>query len=192
MPTAGKSKLAENLSRHLNLPWISTDQIGIVMRAVADKEKHPALFTWENYDGFSYLNKYTADEIVGNEFASGEAVWPGVKKLIQEGDALTDGLIIEGVGILPHLVARDFSDANNVRAVFIGDHDAERVREVVFTRNFAGDEASAHPDELKEKEIKWVLRYGEKLKAQVLKHQMPWIEVEKNEHDLARVLTALG
>ncbi len=68
MPTAGKSTLAENLSKHLNLPWISTDQIGIMMRAVATREKYPTLFTWEDYDGFEYLNKYTADEIADNEF----------------------------------------------------------------------------------------------------------------------------
>jgi 2-phosphoglycerate kinase len=192
MPTAGKSTLAENLSKHLNLPWISSDQIGQVMRGVASKEQYPTLFTWENYDGFQYLNKYTADEIANNEFAKGEAVWPGVRKLIKEDYTWNDGFIIEGDDILPHLVAQDFSSSSNVKAVFIGDHDDKRVRDVVFNRNFSLDAASAYPDDVKEKEIAWILNYGEKLKSQAIKYEMPWVEVEKNEDDLTKVLAELG
>ena len=192
MPTAGKSTMAERLSRHLKLPWISTDQIGIILRAVATRETYPKLFTWEDYDGFQYLNEYTADEIADNEFANGAAVWLGVRKLIKDDYTCNNGIVIEGCGILPRLVARDFSDASNVKSVFIGDHDIERVRTVVFTRNFVGDDASAYPDSVKEKEVAWVLNYGEKLKSQALTYKMPWVEVEKNEHDLAKVLTALG
>jgi 2-phosphoglycerate kinase len=191
MPTAGKSTIAENLSRHLNLPWISTDQIGQIMRAVATREKHPKLFTWEDYDGFQYLNNYTADEIADNEFAKAEAVWPGIRKLIKEDYTWNNGFIIEGCDIQPHLVAQDFNDASNVKPVFIGDHDIERVRNVVFTRNFVWDDASAYPDAVKEKEVEWVLNFSEKLKNQVLKYKMPWVEIEKNEQDLVKVLTAL-
>jgi 2-phosphoglycerate kinase len=192
MPTAGKSTVAESLSKHLNLPWISTDQIGMIMRAVASREKHPGLFTWEDYGGFGYLNQFTADEIVDNEFAKSEAVWLGVRKLINQDYAWNNGFIIEGDDILPHLVAQDFSDSSNIKTVFIGDLDIDRVRNVVFARNFAGKDASAYPDDFKEKEVEWILNFRKKLKSQVLKYKMPWVEVEKNEHDLTKVLTALG
>jgi 2-phosphoglycerate kinase len=192
MPTAGKSTMAENLSRHLTLPWISTDQIGIIMREVATREKYPKLFTWEDYNGVQYLNEFTADEIADREFAKGEAVWLGVRKLIKEDAFWNNGFIIEGDDILPHLLAQDFPDSSNIKAVFIGDRDIERIRNVVFTRKFLGDDADAYPDYVKEKEVEWVLNFNEKLKSQVLKYQMPWVEVEKNEHDLTKVLIALG
>jgi hypothetical protein len=115
-----------------------------------------------------YLNRFTADEIADNEFAKGEAVWLGVRKLIKEDYAWNNGFIVEGDDILPHLVAQDFSDSSNLKAIFIGDHDVERVRNVVFTRNFVGDDASAYSDDVKEKEVEWVLNYGEKLKSQAL------------------------
>jgi 2-phosphoglycerate kinase len=188
MPTAGKSTLAEKLSKHLNLPWISTDQIGIIMRGVATREKYPNLFTWEDYDGFGYLNKFTADEIADNEFAKGEAVWTGVRKLIKEDYAWNNGFIIEGDDILPHLVTQDFSDSSNIKAVFIGDHDIERVRDVVFTRNFAGDDASAYPDSVKDKEVEWVLKFSQKLKIEVEKYGYTWVDIEKNVSDLDKVL----
>jgi len=192
MPTAGKSTIAENLSKHLNLPWISTDQIGIIMRAVATKEKHPKLFTWEDYEGVQFLNKFTADEIADNEFANGDANWLGVRKLIKEDYTWNDGFIIEGTHILPHLVAQDFSDSSNIKAVFLGDHDIERVRRVVSTRNVLVFNTAAYTDSLQEKDIEWALNFSEKLKSQVLKYKMPWVEVEKNENDLTKVLTALG
>lgn len=192
MPTAGKSTLAENLSKHLNLPWISTDQIGIIMRSVASKEQHPALFTWEDYNGVQFLNELSADEIADNEFANGEANWLGIRKLIKEDDSWSDGFIIEGAHVLPHLVAQDFSDSSNVKAVFIGDHDIERIRNVVFTRNAQWFNTPDYTDSLKEKDIEWALKFSEKLKSESEKHGFTWIEVEKNEHDLAKVLTAIG
>lgn len=191
MPTAGKSTIAENLSKHLNLPWISTDQIGAILRGVATREKHPELFTWEDYNGVQFLNEYTADEIADREFAKSEAVWLGVRKLIKEGDSWGNGFIVEGSDILPHLVAQDFSDSDNVNVVFIGDHDIERVRKVISTRNALWFDTPDYTDSLKEKDIEWVLNFSKKLRRQVLKHKMPWVEVEKNENDLTKVLTAL-
>lgn len=191
MPTAGKSTIAKSLSKHLNLPWISTDQIGTIMRAVASKEKYPKLFTWDDYNGVQFLNDLTADEIADNEFANGEANWLGVRKLIKEDYTWNDGFIIEGTHILPHLVAKDFSDSSNVKAVFIGDHDVERVRRVVSTRNVLVFNTAAYTDSLQEKDIEWVLNFSKKLKSQTLKYKMPWVEVEKNEHDLVKVLSAL-
>jgi 2-phosphoglycerate kinase len=182
MPTAGKSTLAENLSIHLNLPWISTDQVGQIMRGVANREQYPALFTWEDYSRAKSLDELTADEIADNEFANGEANWLGVRKLIKEDYSWNDGFIIEGTHILPHLVAQDFADSSNVNAIFIGDHDAERIRNVVLIRDVPWD---------KEKEVEWVLKFSEKLKTEVEKHGFAWVEIEKNNNDLQKVLKAL-
>ena len=192
MPAAGKSTVAENLSKQLNLPWISTDQIGQIMREVATREMHPELFTWEDYDVMNYLNEYSADQIADNEFAKAESVWPGVRKFVKDDYTWHNGFIIEGDDILPHLVARDFPESKNVKAVFIGDHDIDRVRNVVFTRNFEGKNANVYADSLKEKEVEWVLNFSKKLKEQVLKLGFPWVEVNKNDRDLEIVLDALG
>ena len=192
MPTAGKSTIALRLSNHLGLPWISTDQIGTVMRAVAPRASHPDLFTWHDRDDFKYLDEATGDEIADDEFAKGAAVWPGVRKLIDEDHTWPDGFIIEGDDVLPHLVSRDLSDAPDVTAIFIGDSDIEHVRRVVFARNFAGDDARGSPEEVKEREVRWIVAYGERLKTEARDHRMPWVEVQKDERDLARVLAALG
>jgi hypothetical protein len=48
-----------------------------------------------------------------------------------------------------------------------------------------------YTDSLQEKDIEWALNFSKKLKSQVLKYKMPWVEVEKNAQDVAKVLTAL-
>jgi len=181
MPAAGKSTVAERLSHHLKLPWISTDAIGHIMRAIANRDEHPALFTWDAYEAGESWRQLTAEQIADNEFTKAEAVWPGVRQLIQQDFVWNDGFIVEGDDILPHLVARDVSPSV-ARTVFLGDRDPARVREVAAARQpFWGDD----------KEVEWVLNYGEKLKAQVDQHSFSWVEVEKSEADLARVLAAL-
>lgn len=185
MPTAGKSTLAENLSSHLNLPWFSTDQIGIIMQSVATRETHPELLRWDDYSNDPSIGDLTAEEIADNEFAKAGAVWPGLRKLIQHDYTWNDGAVFEGVDILPHLVAQDFRDSDVVRPVFVGDHDPGRVRATVLDRDAYSlwDEA---------KEVEWVLKFSEKLRSEVDRYGFPWVDLEKNDRDLVKVLGALG
>ena len=182
--------MAENLSKHLSLPWISTDQIGLIMRAIAARESYPSLFTWEEY-GARYLDELSAEEIAAREMAKAEVNWLGVRKLIREDFTWNKGFIIEGDDILPHLVARDFPASSGLKALFIGDHHPERILGVVRARAAARDETSAAPDSWLARELAWVLNFGEKLKSEAAQYGFPWVAVEKNEHDLAKLLLAL-
>jgi len=184
-PAAGKTTIAKRLSKHLDLPWISSDQVGTIMRSVATREDHPELFTWDDYGGLDYLLRLTSEQIADNEFVKAEAVWAGVAALIKTDYVLDEGFIVEGDDILPHLVDRDFPESAEVSAVFLGDHDADRVRRVVTARLGAtGD--------LAEKEVEWILTFGERVQAEALVHEMPWTDVEKSDDDLPKVLSALG
>ncbi len=157
----------------------------MLMRVVAARGEQPELFTWEDYSGLEYLDRLTSDQIAENEFAKAEAVWPGVAALIRDDYTWNDGFIVEGDDILPRLVARDFAESDEVKAVFLGDHDAERVRAVVAARHGS---AGAPAD----KEVEWILAFGERVKAEAAAHQMPWVDVSKDEGDLDKVLAALG
>lgn len=92
---------------------------------------------------------------------------------------------------MPHLVAQDFKDNENVKAVFLVDEDADRARNVVFTRGLWG-EAHSYSDDVKEKEVEWVLNFSHRLKAEAEQHGYPWIEVEKKDTDLDVALQALN
>lgn len=188
-PTTGKSTVARLVAKHLNIPWISTDQIREVMQAVADRKTFPKLFNPEGYNAERFLTEFSAEQIAQMEMDQGDLVWIGVKKVIEQ-NTWEDGFVIEGVNILPHLVAKDFGGNADVKAVFLVDEDADRMREVVFTRGL-WDDAHTYSDSVKEKEVEWASLFSHKLKAEVEKYGYPWIEVKKNENDLQAVLKVL-
>jgi len=76
----GKTELAKQLSAHLSIPWISTDQIRTIRDIrESDENKQAAL------------------------------VWEGVSALIHAPHPWEGG-VIEGIAILPEFVARDCKD----------------------------------------------------------------------------------
>jgi len=190
-PTTGKSTLASLMSERLSLPWISTDQIRELMKAVVDRDKFPKLFDTEGYDARRFLTEFSAEEIADMQMEQGEATWVGIRKFIEDDYNWGKGSIIEGVNILPHLVARDFKDKKEIKAIFLVDEDADRMKEVIYTRGL-WDDAETYPDDLKEKEVEWATLFSHKLKLEVEKYGFPYIEVQKNEDDLERVLKILN
>ncbi|HAU65782.1 MAG: hypothetical protein UT30_C0010G0002 [Candidatus Uhrbacteria bacterium GW2011_GWF2_39_13] len=187
-PTTGKSTMAALIAKHLNLPWISTDQIRETMRLVARREDHPKLFNPEGYDAQKFLTEFSASQIADMKLEQGEAVWPGIKKFIEDDYTWKEGFIIEGVNILPHLVAKDFADNKKIRVIFLVDEDTDRIKDVVYNRGL-WDEAREYSDDLKPKEIEWVLDFSYKLKVEAEKYGYPIVKVQKKSDDLRAVLS---
>lgn len=190
-PTTGKSTIAKALAQHFNLPWISTDQIRNTMRVTASRESHPNLFNPEGYNAERFLTEFSAEQIVAMELAQGEAAWAGIKAFIEEDYTWDDGFVIEGVNILPHLVAKDFSQDDDISAVFVVDHDIERMRKVIYERGL-WDDADKYPDSLKEKEVEWVTLFNQRLEDEAKRHDYPLIEVHKNSDDVNRIISVLS
>jgi 2-phosphoglycerate kinase len=193
-PTVGKSTIAAALAAHLDLPWISTDQIRDIMRTVADRRTHPKLFNPElhgpeGHGAENLFDAFTARQLVEIEVGQGEAAWTGIKALIERDYTWPQGFVVEGVNLLPHLIARDFTAAD-VRSVFVTEARPERMRAVIFTRGI-WDEAGRYPDSVKDKEFAWVLAYDAWLKDQARRHGFPVVALEKDDKDLGRILEAL-
>lgn len=190
-PTVGKSTIAAALAAHLNRPWISTDQIRDIMRSIADRRAHPTLFNPEGHGADNLFDAFSAEQLVEIEVGQGEAAWTGIKALIERDYTWPQGFVVEGVNLLPHLIARDFAGAAEVRTVFVTDAKSERMRDVIFTRGI-WDEAGRYPDSVKDKEFAWVMAYDAWLKAQALAHGFPVVALEKDDKDLGRILEALA
>jgi 2-phosphoglycerate kinase len=188
-PTTGKSTVAQALAQQLDLPWLSTDQIRNTMRVVADKDKYPDLFNG-GLDAETFLTSFTASEIVDKEIAQSEAAWLGIKAFIEEDYTWQKGFIIEGVNVLPHLVARDLSDNPNIRAVFLIDRNNERMHKVIYERGLWAN-AGDYPDYVKEMEMEWATLFGERLEEATKEHGFSLIEIHKTDNDAHQVLSAL-
>ena len=189
-PTTGKSTMAHLVAKSLGIPWISTDQIRTIMRVVARRDDFPKLFNPEGYTAERFLTEFSSEQIVQMEFAQAEATWIGIKKVIQEDYTWTDGFVIEGVNLLPHLIANNFRNHKNIKPVFLVDEDADRIRNVIFRRGLY-DHADTYSDDVKEKEVEWVSLFSHKLKKEAEKFGYPLVEVTKNNDDVKTVLKAL-
>lgn len=190
-PTTGKSTIAKSLSKRLNLPYISTDQIRALLRSVASKEQYPELFNSSEFDAERFLTELSAEEIVEMEFRQGEETWAGVRALINDCDyEWKDGCIIEGVGIIPKMVAKDYRDDPHITALFLGDHNISRMRDAIYKRGL-WDDAHKYGDHLKEKEVEWVSLYGSRLEVEAKRHGFPCIEIQKNDDDIKRVMSII-
>lgn len=190
-PTVGKSSLAQALSTELGLPWVSTDQIREVMRSVASKKDYPGLFCFSGYTPETFLTKYTPRQTSDTEYRQCKEIWHGVKAFIDIDYTWPDGFIVEGIGILPHLVKRDFGKQPNIKAIFIGDNDEARMRKVVYERGI-WTHAKDYSEDIKEKEVQWAKIFNQRIKAEATEHKYPWLEIEKNQSDLAKIIKALG
>ena len=190
-PTVGKSTMAGLLSRHLDLPWISTDQTREIMRVMANRDQCPDLYNVEGHDAMSFLTTFSAEEIADMEFRQGVAAWPGNKKLIENDYVWRQGFIVEGVNILPGLIPT-LETSSDIRPVFLIDDSEERMREVIFSRGL-WDNAHKYPDDVKEKEVEWATIFSKRLENSALEHNYPVVKIEKNsEKDLQTVIAALG
>ncbi len=191
-PTTGKTTVARALSKTLDLPFISTDQIRTMLRSVANKNEHPALFNSSEYTAERFLTELTAEQIVDMEFEQGEATWLGVRALIDECYyEWKNGCIIEGVGILPKMVNANYMNDNKVKALFLVDYDTARMKDAIYTRGL-WDEAHKYGDHLKEKEVEWASLYSKRLEDEAERYNCRVIEVHKNGEDTDRILALLN
>jgi len=189
-PTVGKSTVAKALSEKLGIPWISTDQLRGIIRPYAKREEYPDLLLPEGSEtAEDFLTRFSAEEIADMELAQAKDVWPAVKYLIEEKYGWKNGVIIEGVNITPELV-HEYKDQKHIKAIFLVDEDADRMRDIVYSRGL-WDSADTYSDDLKPKEIEWAMLFSHKLKLEAEKFGYPCIEVEKDSNDLQRVVETL-
>lgn len=184
-PTAGKSYTARKLAEDLKLPWISTDTIREQMRWIVRKEDYPNLFMHGDpsvYQGadkaVEFFKNNTVEQIVEHQNMESEDVWKGVRGLI-ESDYEWEDFIVEGVAILPKLVAnQEWKIKKDIKAFFLIDEDKERVRNTILTRGL-WDDADKYPNEVKEKEVEWVFAFNDYIKSEAKKYGLPIISVDR-------------
>lgn len=107
IPASGKSYLAEKIVKARGVKHIDIDRLRQTM--VQDPHLKPWVnFFWEK-DEERYWANVTCEEHWENLKKQSEAFWPVIKKKVNE--IISQGIpaIFEGVNILPHLAAKDFT-----------------------------------------------------------------------------------
>jgi 2-phosphoglycerate kinase len=186
----GKSTLASDLSKHLNLPWCSTDQFRQIMKFIGDPDKAPYIFDSSNHTAESYHKKYSAQDIINIDYQQSLELWPHLKEFLKDDWSWKEGFIVEGVNITPKIVKENLHDMPNVKILFLVDESEKRTRETVYRRG-VWDDADTYPDHVKENEIKWVTLAMEQIKQDCKRLGLPCLSISKDDKDLEKALTLL-
>jgi 2-phosphoglycerate kinase len=190
-PTTGKSTVAKLLAKELSLPWISTDQLREIVKPYGDKNRFPTLYDTANLTAEEFLSMYSAEQIAEMGFKQGDDVWPAVKGLLNNKSDWQRGGIVEGVNILPHLVAEEnYVNKEKVKPIFLVDLDRERMTQVVYTRGLY-DDADKYSDDVKDTEVEWAMIFAQRLKKEAEKYGFPCVEISKTESDIDAIMRVL-
>lgn len=190
-PTVGKSFFTRQIAEALKLPWISTDTIRDVMRKLVNPEDYKELFYFadKNILAETYLNTHTPQQIVDSQNAESEEVWTGVKAFL-ETDYVWKQYIVEGVAIIPKLVAKLDKTKYFIKPIFLVDENEDRIREVVYTRGL-WDDAKSYPDSVKEVEVKWAMLFNEYIKSEASKYGFKYYSIIDRDSAKAELTTRI-
>jgi len=122
--------------------------------------------------------------VVPLQNSESRALWPSILRYIQSNNEAGLPVIVEGVGVLPELLAQ--SELKDYHCVFIGNTSNEHVHQI---------RASAHRDPndwmhyLSDEAIdafgKFSQAFSEYVKLEAGRYDMPYIEVLDNDYDQA-------
>lgn len=151
-PRGGKSILAKELAKKLNIPHLSTDNLRPVIMPYFKKNKFKhfpfeKMFNADNID--DYFKKYIGREMLNADIKEAKTMWPGVKNLIKHLLKCKMDYIIEGVGILPSL-ANQFKKEKNIKIAYLIKLDKDKIYQGILDNKNSHDWLT---DNIKNKEI---------------------------------------
>jgi 2-phosphoglycerate kinase len=129
-PRSGKSILSRKLSKKLNIPYISTDNLKFVVMPYFKGKEKLKCFPIEKMLDFAafdkYYENYTGQEMLSANITEAKSMWPGIKSLILYLRACEMDYIIEGVHLLPNLLTR-LSNDKNIKVVFLAKSNEVKI-----------------------------------------------------------------
>ena len=134
-PRGGKSILSRKLSKKLNIPYLSTDNIRPIVMPYFRTGEQNKKFPFEKMFDLAAIDKYflnyNSRQIVNTDLVEARTIWPGVKRLISHLLDCKMDYIIEGVHLLPNLV-KEFKSNRDVKIVFLTKLDEEKIVSGIF------------------------------------------------------------
>lgn len=123
-PRVGKSIMARAITSQHGISAVSTDSLGVVLETVLDPEAEPGLFAISRFNELAEADRMklmveNPTKRIDYQRQESTAVWRAAEPFIlREQDEGRD-LVVEGVAVLPELVAQ--LEGVDYRVVFVGN-----------------------------------------------------------------------
>lgn len=141
-PRGGKTILSKKLSKILDIPYLSTDHLRLVVMPYfhgVDKDDNfpfEKMIDWAGIDQ-SFKN-YSGQEMLKADVREAKTLWPGIESLLRNLSISKANYIIEGVHFLPSLV-KQFKDDKNFKLVLLTKRDTDKIFNGLLQNRNNGD-----------------------------------------------------
>lgn len=144
-PRAGKTTLAQKVSKELSIPWISADVLGAIARTYVSDDQIDSLFpvnrirTETGGGNDDLYNTYSKEEIASSYLKQGEAVERAVYVFVQY--AISEGwdYVIEGYQITPQIISKLVKEYPEVKSVILVNTNSNETLERSKMSNVKSD-----------------------------------------------------
>lgn len=181
-PRGGKTILSKKLSKKIEVPYISTDYLKLILRPYFKEKERKEMFPfdkiWKKLNLNDYFLNYTGKQMLAIDIKEGKTLWTGMKYLISHLSKRKIDYIIEGVHLLPNLI-KDFKDDPNVKIIFLTKTDEEKIYSGLFKNKSERDWIL---EKVKDKDIL-------KLVAKSLSFQGSYFEKETKKYNFKLINT---
>ncbi len=194
-PRVGKSTLASLLARQLSTEPIATDDLRTQIRSFTAPATEPDLYYLDSLNvdeaNMTRLMRDHTKDIIAAADRESTVVWRSIEILIQAHATSAQPLIIEGVAILPHLVA-------GLRvphtAVHLGNQSPAHAKIILdFARNNPNTWLGTLQTDTLEAFAKFTQHYSVHAQAEAQKYHQPYLEMNSQpfEESLEKALDLL-
>lgn len=184
-PRSGKTILSRELSKELNIPYISSDYLRLVVMPYFNGKDKDDNFPFEKMFDLSGMSNFFKDhsghEMLEADIKEAKTLWPGIESLIKHLLLSKINYIIEGVHFLPSLV-NQFKDDKNFKIVILAKTDENKIFNGLLQNRNTGDWIA---DNIKDDETllsaaKSLSEYGKYFTEESKKHGFKCINTEDN------------
>ena len=130
-PRCGKTKLAQKLSKKLNIPIFSTDQLRKDILKSTPYNKIDIRFPFEKmFQGDKvddFFANHTAKDILNADLRESRSLWKIINDFIEDKIHLNQDYIIEGVHLLPKYINLLPKLGEKFKIMYIGKIDTDKI-----------------------------------------------------------------
>jgi 2-phosphoglycerate kinase len=125
---AGKTTLSLRIQEKTSVQVLPLDYIEAAVGVYEAERPFSTMRAESGFDADKMVEMYTNEEIVQAYQNQGKAIWKSLKSLIEYAVSMEQDFIIEGYQLTPKFID-SFSDTNNIKAVFLGKLEANKIIE---------------------------------------------------------------
>jgi hypothetical protein len=177
-PRTGKSTVSKRLMKQLGLPWVSTDAFGSVASRLLPPAERAVKFPYKGFTSAEQMSEMASEQRLAWQITEAESTKDFVRYFIDFQAGVGEGVIVEGVHLLPSHVREMMADENlrdKLRVTFVLTVDPQVQLAAMKASQSPNDWLSGASDETYRAVADLAVRYSQWLRAECDRYGLPYV-----------------